>query len=155
MIDIELIKEIVEKNISETDKFIIDVSVKAGNIVTVVLDSDSAVSVENCADLNRAVCNYLEQLGEEDFEVSVYSAGLNEPLKMKRQYLKYTGKEVEIVLKSGEKHKGVLISIDDDALEFEYEAKLKEAGVKKAKKILRKEKIAFDLIKTTKPAVKL
>ena len=147
--------EIVEKNIVETDMFIVDVTVGAGNIVSVVLDSDSAVDLDKCTKVNRAVANGLREAGEDDFELSVYSAGLGEPLKLQRQYRKHIGAEVAIVRLSGEKLKCRLLDVDDEALEVEYECKEKSAETKKAKKVVKKERIGFDSIKSTKRVVKI
>ncbi|MDR1897833.1 MAG: ribosome assembly cofactor RimP [Prevotellaceae bacterium] len=153
MIDKELITKIVEDNIAGTDMFIVYIKVKTGNFISIVLDSDSAVSIDNCADINKAVCENLNSKGEDDFEVSVYSAGLSEPLMLKRQYIKHIGKEVEVLRKSGGKQKGILASIDEDSIELEYAVSQKEEGIKKKKIIQTKERIRLESIKSTKLVV--
>jgi ribosome maturation factor RimP len=155
MIDRTLVIEIVENNIAETDMFIVDVKVKQGNIISIVLDSDTVVSIDNCVEVNRYVCNSLEAQGEEDFEVSVYSAGLNEPFKLQRQYVKHIDKEVEIVRKSGEKQTGILRSVKENNIELEYAIKEKETGSKKTKTVQLKETIGMDSIKSTRLVIKI
>jgi ribosome maturation factor RimP len=156
MIDRDLVTEIVEKNIAETDMFIVETAVGTGNIVSVVLDSDSSVDLDKCAQVNRAVAAELEKAGEDDFELSVYSAGLGEPLRLLRQYRKHIGAEVEIVLLSGEKLKCRLLGAEADALEVEYEVREKTNGkASKKKTVVKKERIGLDSIKSTKRTVKI
>ncbi|MDR2423687.1 MAG: ribosome assembly cofactor RimP [Prevotellaceae bacterium] len=157
MIDRDLVQDIVGQSIKDTDLFVVDISVKTGNIVSIILDSDSAINIDCCADVSRFVYSALENAGEDDFELNVYSAGLSEPLKLRRQYLKYINKEVDIVLNSGKKLKGTLLSIDEDekALEVEYETMEVEQGRKRKKKIRKVEKIELASIKSTKPSVKI
>jgi ribosome maturation factor RimP len=155
MIDRALVTELVEENIAGTDIFIVDIAVKPDNVVSIVLDSDTVVGIDICADINRLVYSSLESKYEDNFELNVYSAGLSEPLKLKRQYIKHTGEAVEVVCKSGEKKKGVLCYIDDNHIEIEYETKEKEPGTKKKKTVKLKEKVDFDSIKSTKLEIKV
>ncbi|MDR1338811.1 MAG: ribosome assembly cofactor RimP [Prevotellaceae bacterium] len=155
MIDRTLVTELVEKNIAETDMFIVDVEVNSSNVISIILDSDTAVSIDNCADINKFVCNSLESLCEDVFELTVYSAGLSEPLKLKRQYIKHIGEEVEVLRKSGEKRKGILRHIDDRCIEIEYAVREKEAGAKRKKTVQLNEQIDLDSIKSTKLVIKI
>jgi ribosome maturation factor RimP len=87
--------------------------------------------------------------------LTVYSAGLSEPLKLKRQYVKHTGKEVEILRKSGEKQQGILRRVDDNSIEIEYTVSEKEPGTKRKKTVQLSEEIKLDSIKSTKPVIKI
>jgi ribosome maturation factor RimP len=155
MIDRTLVVELVEKSIAGTDMFIVDVEVKTGNIVSIVLDSDTAVNIDNCANINRFVSSSLESFGEDIFEVTVYSAGLSEPLKLKRQYVKHIGEEVEVLRKSGEKRKGILRRVDDNSIEIEYSISQKDPGAKKKKTVQLNDLIESDSIKSTKLVIKI
>jgi ribosome maturation factor RimP len=154
MIDRTLVIELVEKSIAGTDMFIVDVEVKPNKIISIVLDSDTAVSIDNCVDVNRFVCSRLESLGEDVFELTVYSAGLSEPLKLKRQYIKHIGEELEVLRKSGEKRKGILRRVEENFIEIEYSIKEKEHGAKKKKTVQLSDTIEFDSIKSTKLVIK-
>jgi len=155
MIDRTLVTKLVEDNISGTDIFIVDITVKSDNIVSIILDSDSAVSIDNCAEIHRIVYSNLESNSDDNFELTVYSAGLSEPLVLKRQYVKHIGEEVEVLRKSGEKRKGILLSTDDTAIEIEYQVQEKEPGAKKKKTVQLKESIDLDSIKSTKLVIKV
>ncbi|MDR2025995.1 MAG: ribosome assembly cofactor RimP [Prevotellaceae bacterium] len=155
MIDRALIEKLVADNIAGTDMFIVNAEVKPDNIVSVILDSDTAVSIDNCADINRHICSSLESLGEDTFEVTVYSAGLSEPLKLQRQYIKHIGEEVEIIRKSGEKQRGILRRVDDSSIEIEYTVKKKAPGAKKKETVSLNETIGLDSVKLTRPVIKI
>jgi ribosome maturation factor RimP len=155
MVDRTLVVELVEKSIAGTDMFIVEVEVKHNDIISIVLDSDTAVGIDSCADVNKYVCSSLENLGEDIFEVTVYSAGLSEPLKLKRQYIKHTGEEVEVLRKSGEKRKGILQRVEDNCIEIEYPVSQKEPGAKKKKTVLLNDVIELDSIKSTRLVIKI
>jgi ribosome maturation factor RimP len=137
MIDRALVTKLVEKNIAGTDMFIVDVEVKSHNIISVVLDSDTAVNIDNCVNVNRFVCSELESLCEDVFELTVYSAGLSEPLKLKRQYIKHIGEEVETLFKSGEKRKGILRRVEDDYIEIGLNEKIDLNSIKSTKLVIK------------------
>jgi len=155
MIDKSSIEKVVEQNIAETDKFIVEITIKSGNVISIVIDSDTFVSVDDCANINRNVYDFLESTGEDDFDLSVYSAGLSEPLKLERQYLKHLGKEVEIITKAGIKQKGILAAANNNSIELEYIAKEKDPNTRKKQSVKYKKEIELDLIKSTKLVIKV
>ncbi|QHN64888.1 ribosome assembly cofactor RimP [Bergeyella cardium] len=93
------------------DLFLIDLKISAANDITVILDGDKGVSIQDCLDASRAVENNLDR-EEQDFSLQVMSAGLTEPLTQLRQYQKNIGREVEITFNEGEKLKGELLRTD-------------------------------------------
>ncbi len=93
------------------DLFLIDLKISAANDITVILDGDKGVSIQDCLDASRAVENNLDR-EEQDFSLQVMSAGLIEPLTQLRQYQKNIGREVEITFNEGEKLKGELLRTD-------------------------------------------
>ena len=76
-------------------------------------------------------------------------------MKLKRQYLKNKGKEVEAVLKSGRKIRGILKEISDDSIEIEYTVKEKLPEAKRKTDVVHREKLMLDSLKSTKQAVKI
>lgn len=87
--------------------FVVEVKVR-GDQVEVFIDSDArgadgrlyGVSVEDCIALSRAIESRFDR-DVEDFSLTVSSAGIGQPLRVLRQYLKLVGKSVEVVLKDG------------------------------------------------------
>lgn len=98
MIDAVRIREIAEAQMDGTDLFVVDVRVAPGNGIEVVVDSDTQVGIDRCVALSRAIEASLDR-EQEDFELTVTSAGIGQPLRMLRQYRKLIGREVEVVLK--------------------------------------------------------
>ena len=118
MIDKVKIGEIVAEVLGDGALFLVDVKVSRDNRIEVLIDGDEGVKIQDCIDLSRKVESQLDR-EEEDFELSVLSCGLCEPLKLKRQYVKNIGKKVELVLLSGEVIEGVLKEVGEMNLSVE------------------------------------
>jgi ribosome maturation factor RimP len=86
----------------------------------------------------------------EDFELSVYSAGVGQPLRLLRQYYKLVGQPVEVVLKSGEKILATLKEVSPEAITIGYTEKRLVEGKKRKVDVEVEESYTFDQIKTTK-----
>ena len=116
MIKKELISNLVEEAIKDTDMFLVEVKVKPANVIEVYVDADSAVNIDQCVAISRYVESKMDR-DVEDFELSVLSWGLSGALKMDRQLRKYVGKEVEVKTKEQGKLQGKLVSFDTDKVE--------------------------------------
>lgn len=149
MISVEKIREIVDVKVSVTTNFIVDISIKTGNKITILLDNDKGVSINDCVDLSRYVEFSLDR-EDEDFELNVMSPGLTEPLKILRQYQKYVDKQVDVLTKQGEKLTGKLISADEEGIQIETKTKEKVEGKKGKQVIINNIDLTFDQIKETK-----
>ena len=68
---------------------------------------------------------------EEDFSLTVASAGIGSELKSLRQYRKLIGREVEAVLKDGSKLTAVLKDASAEALTLSYSEKVAVEGKKR------------------------
>jgi ribosome maturation factor RimP len=79
-----------------------------------------------------------------DFSLEVSSPGLDEPLKLLRQYKKNIGRQVELVLQDGSKKEGRLLEVSEDGIIIE------ETRGKNKKKEVINHTFLFDNIKTTK-----
>ncbi|MDR2563280.1 MAG: ribosome assembly cofactor RimP [Prevotellaceae bacterium] len=154
MIDEIIIRESVNRLIADTDLFVVELKLTPDNAIELVLDSDSNVSVNDCARVNCELCEELEKAGIDDFGLTVFSAGLTEPLKLKRQYIKNIGREMEITLASGKKIKAVMTAVNDDSIELEYSAKEPATNGKGKTKITRKETITLNELKSIRQTVK-
>jgi ribosome maturation factor RimP len=118
MIDKRQIERLTELHLEGTDKYIMDVQVKAGNVITVVIDSDTSVLIEDCVRLSKAIESSLDR-EEEDFELRVTSYGADQPLKLKRQYVKNIGRQLTVILKDEQKLTGTLVEVGEDAISLE------------------------------------
>lgn len=113
MIKEEQIKSIVENKFSETDKFLVSVKVNPGNRIIVFIDSDTSVTIDDCAELSRYIESQVNR-DIEDYELEVSSAGLTHPFIFQRQYKKNIGREIKTVLKNGMVKKGIIKEVADN-----------------------------------------
>ena len=117
MIEKEQITALCEEALAETDRFLVDVKLKPSNVIEVYVDSDTAVNIDQCAELSRFIESRLDR-DVEDYELSVLSWGLCGALKMDRQLQKYVGKDVEVKAKELGKIQGKLVSFDAEKVEI-------------------------------------
>ena len=117
MINKEQITVLCEEALAETDRFLVDVKVKPGNVIEVYVDSDTAVNIDQCAELSRFIESRLDR-DVEDYELSVFSWGLSGALKLDRQLQKYVGEDVEVKTKEVGKLQGKLVRFDAEQVEI-------------------------------------
>ena len=146
---------VVEKKLSELltelpGYFLVEISVKPTNNIKVFVDADQGAAIDQLSKINRALYKWVEEnlFPNGDFSIEVSSPGLDEPLKLDRQYLKNVGRMVEIVLKNGLKKEGKLISVSENEIVIE-----EEIGKGKKKEVIQ-HIILKEEIKTTKVQVK-
>lgn len=149
MITIEKIQKLAEAKIAEGLNFIVDISVKPSNKITVLLDNDNGISVADCVEMSRHIEFSLDRESE-DFELNVMSPGLTEPFKILRQYKKNIGKQIDIITKENKKITGKLISVDDTSILLETKTKEKVDGKKGKQLIINNVNLTFNQIKETK-----
>ncbi|MDD4514793.1 ribosome assembly cofactor RimP [Massilibacteroides sp.] len=149
MIDKNEIVRLAEEKLASSTIFLVDVQIKPGNMIVVEIDSDDAIGIDDCAELSRYIENALDR-EKEDFELEVGSAGITSPLKVFRQYKKYIGKEVELLLVKGIKVTGILKFADENGLVVVVEKRIKPEGAKRKVLVEEEQAYAFDEIKHTK-----
>jgi len=148
MIDAGVIRNLVEEKLTE-EMFIVEIKVSSGNSISVIIDSDSGLSIEECIKISRHVEHSLDR-DKEDFALEVSSPGLTEPFRALRQYKKYTGRDIEVKTIEGEALTGVLKSVDENGIDLEITKKVKVEGKKKKRLVTQTYSINFDQIKTAK-----
>jgi len=149
MIDCKKITEIAEEALEGTDRFVVECTCSPSNEVELLIDSDTSVSIDACAELSRTIEAAFDR-DEEDFSLTVASAGIGNELKVLRQYVKLIGKPVEVLLRSGAKLLAVLDAADENAVTLSYDEKVAIEG-KKRKELQHVVKTyAYDEIKYTK-----
>ncbi|KMQ72197.1 ribosome assembly cofactor RimP [Chryseobacterium koreense] len=148
------IEELLNGFLAErTDLFLIDLKISAGDDVTVILDGDQGVSLQDCLDASRAIEFNMDR-EERDFSLQVMSAGLSEPLNSERQFKKNIGRELDVLLKDDTKIEGELLKVEEDkiTLVLRYR-KPKEIGKGKVDVVEEKE-IPYTEIKKALVAIK-
>ena len=115
MIEKEVVTRLAEEQLAFSDCYLVDVTIKPGNLIVVEIDHDVAVGIDDCVALSRYIEERMDR-DMEDYELEVGSSGVGTPFKLVRQYIKNMGHEVEVLLKSGIKIKGVLKSADETSV---------------------------------------
>ena len=130
--------------------FIVEVSIKPTNNIKVFVDADQGAAIDQLSRINRVLYKWVEEnlFPNGDFSIEVSSPGLDEPLKLNRQYLKNIGRHVEVLLKNGIKIDGKLLTASDNEIVVE-----EERGHGKKKELIR-HSILKEEIKTTKIQIK-
>lgn len=144
--------QLVEEKLTE-DQFIVSVDVSPLNQISVLLDSDTGITIQHCVNISRQIEGNLDR-EIEDFELNVSSAGLGQPLKILRQFRKNLDKEVEAILKDGRKLGGILKAVDEKGFKLETSKREKVEGKKKKQRITTLHEIGFDEAKTVKNIIK-
>jgi ribosome maturation factor RimP len=149
MIDKTLLEASVRKAIEGTDLFIVDIRVSPQNEIVVELDSPEGMDVDTCAAVARSVESDFDR-DVEDYELEVGSAGLTSPFKVRGQYEKNIGNDIEILTRDGRKLQAVLAAVGDDGFTFEYPVKYKEPGAKRPTTVMQSETLGFSDAKSVK-----
>ena len=128
-IQIELLLEGIMVN--EPEYFVVNSRVKPTNNFKIFIDGDNGITIEKCVQINRKLYKLIEEAGyfpEGDFSLEVSSPGIEEPLKIFRQYKKNIGRFVEVVLSDETKKEGKMIEVDETGITIEFtEGKGKKA----------------------------
>lgn len=127
MIENAHILDLANDGLKETDKFPVEVLVKGSNIITVLIDGDTAVTIDDCIKLSKHIESKLDR-DAEDFELRVSSFGADKPLKMKRQYKKNVGRELKVTLNDETIITGKLEFADDQHLTVKTKGEKKKGG---------------------------
>src|SRR4051812_24397087 len=131
--------------------FLVEIRIKPTNNFKVFIDGDEGIVLSDLIQYNRKLYKLLEEstlFPDGDFSLEVSSPGLDEPLKLFRQYKKNIGRFVDVTLNDTTKKEGKLISASEDEIVVET-----ETG-KGKKKEIKQETILFTDIKTTKIQIK-
>ncbi len=152
MISKKEVETLIAERIAELDNglFVVELNISATNVITVELDKfEGNVSVTDCMSVSRNVEHNLDR-EEQDFEITVSSAGLDKPLRVLAQYQKNIGRDVKVKLENSQKTEGTLIEVTDEYIVVENSHKEKIEGTKKKEVIVEQHKLPFDTIKETK-----
>lgn len=131
--------------------FLVDIRIKPTNNIKVFIDADEGIMLSTLIDYNRKLYKLLEESGlfpADDFSLEVSSPGLDEPLKLNRQYKKNVGRYLHITKADSSVVEGKLMEASEDGVIVET-----ETG-KGKKKEVKQETVLFTDIKTTKIQIK-
>jgi len=107
--------------------FVVDVVASAKNLskITVIVDGDQGVTIDDCSALSRAMSDKLDTLdfGQSRYVLEVTTPGLDQPLKLRRQYTKNIGRSLKVHRRDHLIITGKLVSVDDAGIRLVQETK--------------------------------
>ena len=114
--DKKAIEAVVNPALEAMGAFLVEITVSSDNDVEIVLEKDEgSISWDDCSAVDRLVHEHFSQ-DEEDYSLTVSSAGLDRPFKVLRQYQKALGTKVDVWMKGGKKLKGVLTAVSEETV---------------------------------------
>ncbi len=152
MITIQQIESLILDKLESDGVFVVDLSVSSSNRISVTLDSEKGIPISYCIDISRLIEHNLDR-EKEDFALEVSTAGLDQPLKLPRQYKKNIGREVDVITKEEKNITGKLTEVIDTGFTVETEEKVKIEGKKKKESRVTPHIFNFEDVKSVKIVV--
>ncbi|MFO7670214.1 MAG: ribosome assembly cofactor RimP [Bacteroidales bacterium] len=115
MITQQRVIELVQQHIQGSDIFLVEAVVKPGNLIRVHVDRPEGITIEECVKVSRFLNEQLDR-ELEDFSLEVSSPGVGAPFKVKQQYEKNIGRNIEVRLGDGDRQEGRLEQVADHAI---------------------------------------
>ncbi len=123
-----LVKQILAE---EPEYFCVSIRIKPTNNIKVFIDGDNGLAIEKCVRFNRKLYKLIEETGrypEGEFSLELSSPGLEEPLKLHRQYQKNIDRYVTVTFLDDSIKEGKLLTVtENDILLENTEGKGKKA----------------------------
>ena len=134
---IEEIRSIVTQKLTDPSQFLVDVIAKGHKgpkKILIIIDGDQGVTIDDCANLSRELSKAFDdmQLLDESYMLEVSTPGVDQPLKLKRQYHKNIGRKLKVSTQQ-QMVEGRLIAMDEEKIKIEQEFGV---GKKKETKII-------------------
>ncbi len=129
MIKEEQVKELINSKLEGTEHYLLEVIIRPTNRIEVLIDSVGNLAIKDCVELSRYLEATLDR-EKEDFDLTVSSIGVDQPLRDDRQFVKNIGRQVKITTQNGDVNEGKLLRVEDKSLEIEV--------VKREKKLIGK-----------------
>ena len=133
--------------------FLVDVSVSKDNDIVLTIESENGkIELDDCVSLSRFFETKFDR-EQEDYSLTVSSAGLDQPFKVLKQYLKAVGSKVEVQLKGGKKMVALLEAADEESITLKYSAKEAVEGKKKKELVEHVDRFTMDRVNAVRPFI--
>ena len=143
----------IDSEIVARGLYIIEVTVSKDNDVEVTIESEEGkVELEDCVAISRFFETKFDR-ETEDYSLTVTSAGLDQPFKVLKQFVKAVGKKVEVQLKGGKKMVAVLEAADEESITLKYSQKESVEGKKKKEIVEHVDRFTMDQVNSVRPFV--
>ena len=147
------IKDAIGEEIVARGCFLVDVTVSKDNDIVLTVESESGtIELDDCVSLSR----YFETKFDrevEDYSLTVSSAGLDQPFKVLKQFIKAVGTKVEVSLKGGRKMVAELVEADEESVSLKYSVKEAVEGKKKKELVEHLDRFTMEQINSVRPYI--
>ena len=126
--------------------FLVDLNISDSYKITVTLDGDNGVTLQDCIDISRVIEQNLDR-EEQDFSLEVASAGVSSPLKGIRQYKKNKGRTLKVKTLSGETIEAELAEAYDDFIVLKWKSREPKKVGKGKETVENQREISYSEIK--------
>ena len=122
------IAEVLNERFEEDDLstcFLVSVQRLPHSKLVVFIDSDEQLTIDMCRKTSRFLEHHIEENGwmPEKYTIDVSSPGIDNPLKLHRQYVKNIGRTASVQLKSEEMVEGKLEAVEASSITLQVKNK--------------------------------
>jgi ribosome maturation factor RimP len=147
------IKDAINSEIVARGCYIVDVAVSKDNDIEITIESEEGiVELDDCVAISRAFEAMFDR-EKEDYSLTVTSAGLDQPFKVLKQFIKAVGSKVEVSLKGGKKMVAVLVEADEDSITLKYSLKEAVEGRKKKEMVEHVDRFEMEQVNSVRPFI--
>jgi len=133
--------------------FLVEVSVSKDNDIVLTIESENGkIELDDCVSLSRYFETKFDRESE-DYSLTVSSAGLDQPFKVLKQYVKAIGTKVEVQLKGGKKLVALMEAADEESITLKYSAKEAVEGKKKKEIVEHVDRFTMDQVNAVRPFI--
>mgnify|MGYP002152213403 FL=1 len=143
---------LIKEEIAQRQCFMVHFSVGVDHNIRLVIDKIEGIKLKELTEISRALEGKLIE-DDVDFDLTVTSPGVGEPLQVKDQYVQNVGRKLKVVTQNEEEFEGRLVNFENDVLTLEWKTREpKPAG--KGKRTVTKQQ-TIDLANITQARVQV
>ena len=148
----DILKSAAEQYAEDNGLFVVSIEISKDNDIDITIDADSRdITLDDCEGMTGYILERVSR-DEEDYSLTIGSAGLTSPFKVLRQWRKAVGGEIQLTRKSGERVRATLLAAEEDGVEISYQKKGEGKGAKAKETVT--EHLGYEEIKSAKPIIK-
>jgi ribosome maturation factor RimP len=147
------IKDAIGDEIVAQNCYLVDISVSKDNDIEITIEAEEGrIELDTCVNISRFFETKFDR-EQEDYSLTVSSAGLDQPFKVLKQYQKAIGSKVEVMLKGGKKMVATLTAADEESITLSYTAKEAVEGKKKKELVEHNDRFTMDQVNAVRPHI--
>ena len=130
----EHLEVLLNPMLEEGSFFLVDIIIKPSKVsqkITILVDSDEGITIQECTSISRRLAKQLEELEvfSEAYTLEVSSPGLDQPINLLRQFQKNLGRNLKVTLKTGEVISGTLLEANEETVKLQLPLPKKKTKV--------------------------